>query len=314
MAFWKVKNRALLIVETPFQLLCAYEYIQRIDSEYDLFIRKSMVGINDEQIKMMITDLDLKVTAFLHVKPGCNKHLIIASLKFLFYSRRSYSQVVLGSFFSGLQQFLATLVFKKKLVLLDDGVASLLADQIIREKHPMHYSAFSLFHLDKSSYCEYLTNDFRNLSAKYLQDGPRQGSFFIGQKLVEIGAISLADYQRTVLLCAESCQDVLYYIPHRAESENTINSLSKFDNIKILHMDVAVEYYFLKNNIYPINVYSIISTALFSINCLFPSSKIVVLHPAELKRSLFVHYQLIQEEFLKISDVVFLDVDSTCAN
>ena len=124
MSLWNVKNRVLFIVETPFQLLCAYEYIQRIDSEYDLFIRKSMVGINDEQINMMITDLELKVTTFLRVKPGCKQHLIIACLKFLFYSSRSYSQVVLGSFFSGLQQFLAKLVFKKNLVLLDDGVAS----------------------------------------------------------------------------------------------------------------------------------------------------------------------------------------------
>jgi hypothetical protein len=75
----------LLFVESPFQLLNAYEAIYNFDvkNNYKLVIRLSGVKENDKQLKFLIDYLDLKNVEFVLIKS--EKKKIEDYIKIIFY-------------------------------------------------------------------------------------------------------------------------------------------------------------------------------------------------------------------------------------
>lgn len=282
----------LVIVETPFQLLCAYEYLKIKKINPKIVIRKSSVGANDLQIDSMLEDMGGLDTVQVMIRPRRVLDLLKSAFKLLPIFCVKYEEVVVGSYFSGVQMKIARLANKKNVVLLDDGVASILADKVISKKEPGVYSAFSIFPLMASCYRCVESNRFESVSAKYDCYAQEDLScFFIGQKLVDIGAIDMDSYIRAVKCCVETSNGaMLNYIPHRTESAECISMVEKIDGVRVFPTDCAIEYYMLRERIKPANVYSVISTALYSIATIYPDSKVFCVQPKQLKSSMFEHY------------------------
>jgi hypothetical protein len=84
--------------------------------------------------------------------------------------------------------------------------------------------------------------------------------------------IDYIKYIDTVLKAYPSSKIV--YIPHRQEVMSDILEyhLYQHKNVEILVPDVPIELYFLENGIEPTNVISFMTTALFVIKKMFPTS------------------------------------------
>jgi len=293
-------NKVLVLVETPFQLLCAYEYLRNSSADFSLYIRKSGVGSNDQQMSAMVKDLGLQVTKELLVRPDKRIDYIRAVLSFLLSNFHCYDKVVLGSFFSGFQRLLSSIVLKEEIVLLDDGVATLLADKIISERGGK-YSVFSIFDLNKDNYISCELNRFDSIAGEYdCEKNEEYAVFFIGQKLVDIGAMDITAYVQTLeFVVKESLGSIVHYIPHRAEGSEWLEVIKNIKGLRLLHADVAVEYFMLRNKWCPQKIYSVNSTALFTLASLFPDARAVAIIPSTLKTQMFVHHDLIMESFEK---------------
>jgi hypothetical protein len=291
-------SKVLVVVETPFQLLCAYEYLCKNPAKTSLHIRKSGVGNNDHQMNAMVKDLDIEVRKEYLVRPGNKLDYLLSVLSFYVTGFHCYDKVVLGSFFSGFQKMLASIVIKKETVLLDDGVATLLADRIIRERGGI-YSVFSIFELNKSNYVACEINRFDSIASEYdCKKNKEYSVFFIGQKLVDISAMDMASYIKVLESVVEEASGVVvHYIPHRAESSCCLESIKAVKGLQLLHADVAVEYFMLRNRWHPQAIYSVNSTALFTLASLFPDAKAVAIIPGTLKVEMFLHHDLIMDAF-----------------
>lgn len=307
-----MKLKTLILVETPLQLLCAYEYMHTHQGDFCLYVRKYGLGINDQQLDTMAKELGLKVAWTFQVKPGDKVAYAKALVYFMVSSFRVYDKVVIGSYFSGLFRVLSSIVVKKELVLLDDGVATLLADKVIKEKKTKKYSAFSIFPLDSTTYKSYQLNRFDSIAGEYACiESQDYAVFFIGQKLVDIGAIEIDAYIRVLeAVVAQAKGQTVHYVPHRTESSECIARIKKVHGIEVLYADVAIEYFMLRNGWYPQKIYSIISTALFTLASLYPKAEATSIRPSTLKTQRFVHYGMIIDALKHHSSVIkFLDVE-----
>ena len=300
-----MKSKVLIVVETPFQLLCAYEYSRKNPAAISLYVRNSGVGSNDQQMSAMVRDLKLQVKKEFLVRPGNKIDYFLSVLGFLFSGFHRYDKVVLGSFFSGFQKMLSSIVQKKEVILLDDGVATLLADKIISERGG-GYSVFSIFDLDKSNYVNYELNRFDSIAGEYdCRENEEYAVFFVGQKLVDIGAMDMVAYVRVLESAVrESSGSVVHYIPHRTESAECLEYVKKVKGLQLLHADVAVEYFMLRNKWRPRKIYSVNSTALFTLASLFPDAKAIAMIPTTLKTQMFVHHDLIMKSFERHKSIV----------
>ncbi|AHL36850.1 hypothetical protein CD58_08745 [Pseudomonas brassicacearum] len=253
----------------------------------------------------MVKDLNIKVKKEFLVRPGNKIDYFWSILGFLFSDIHWYNKVVLGSFFSGFQKLLCSIVLKKEIVLLDDGVATLLADKIINEQGG-EYSVFSIFDLDGEKYLNCEVNRFDSIAGEYdCKENEEYAVFFIGQKLVDIGAMDIAAYTRVLESAVrEAFGSVVHYIPHRTESLACLEAVKKVKGLQLLHADVAVEYFMLRNKWRPRKIYSVNSTALFTLASLFPDAKAVAIIPSTLKTQMFVHHDLIMESFERHKTIV----------
>jgi hypothetical protein len=300
-----MNDKVLILVETPFQLLCAYEYLRKNPANISLYIRNSGVGSNDQQMNAMVRDLKLQVKKEFLVRPGNKADYILSVLSFWFSGFHRYDKVVLGSFFSGFQKVLSSIVQKKEIVLLDDGVATLLADRIISERGGK-YSVFSIFDLNRKNYVNCEVNRFDSIAGEYdCKENEDYSVFFIGQKLVDIGAMDMAAYIRVLEAAVRGAPgSIVHYIPHRTESLECLEAVKEVKGLQLLHANVAVEYFMLRNKWRPQKIYSVNSTALFTLASLFPDSRAVAMIPSTLKTQMFVHHDLIMESFEKHKSIV----------
>lgn len=296
------KERILILVETPFQLLCACEYVRSHEAEYKVCIRNSGRGANDQQTKNLAEQLGMRVDQIIMAAPGDRLATSRALLKFMMSFTGRYNKVLLGTYFSGLLKNFAKLTLKTEIVLLDDGVATLLADRLIREREPLRYSVFSIFNLDPKAYVRYERHAFENIRIQAktypsLVDGESAPeALFIGQKLIDIGVIDPESYFRTISWAAERIDGRnLYYIPHRNEGAEHTAMIAEMPKVKVLHSDVAIEWLSLRNGWEPKYIFSVISTALITLSTFYPDAKSYALYPAALSRDFFPHWDLVSE-------------------
>lgn len=292
------RQRTLIVVEAPFQLLCAYEWICETRSPYELIIRLGGGSGNDAQLRAMAEDLGVTVTKWLYLEPRVDLRYVLGLRGLFRFLFRSYERVVVGSFFSGFQRLIRKITRARDVVLLDDGVATLLQEKVAAAT-PTKYSAFTIFRLDPANYRTYVHNTFQHLLSTVTAEGMNEGRvYFVGQKLVDIGALSLERYIDLLRLCVRENPGVtVHYIPHRGESEMVLEAIRKEPGVALLKIDWTIEYYMVRNHIRPARIYSVVSTALYTLATMFPSCDATSFDPEGLRREMFVHYGLIHDAF-----------------
>jgi len=279
LSYEEVLNKnVLIVVESPFQLLCAYEAIHSLKLNYKLIVRLSGHINNDQQLKQMADNLSFSNVIFIKIK---TKKDVLSLLNMtIFYIQlyfRQFDYYYFGDYLSGFLKLSSKFINRKKIFLLDDGVATLkIQQQFLQNNSPLNlYTVFDIkaMHMQKI-----LKHRFLHLTNHFKNSNIINKNIYIGENLVELSILDAKKYLDIVREVAKESKE-LFYFPHRLSSPDILNEIKKIKNISIVYPDVCIEYYVLKEGILPSKVYSILSTALFTLNILFPKSNIIAYKP-----------------------------------
>lgn len=282
----------MIIVETPLQLLCAYEYINVKNRKEKIYVRMSSKR-NDEQIINAAKILDMEIEKF-YVKMNLN--YLVVNVRFLHqylitvFMRK---ELVIGTISSRFLKLLVKLIPLKCVILLDDGIATLLEEKLSSHK----YRRFSIF---KSNNKINDKNNFSNIRSKLIeQELTDSNVYFVGQKLSEVNIMREDLYISMVAKIAKKV-DSLVYISHRGENKNKVDELKKIPKLKILNLDCPVELYFLERGVCPSLIYTHSSTSAITISLLFFKTKVKIIKGVPIDRSKFPHINLYYE-YIKLN-------------
>lgn len=284
-------KKALIIVETPLQLLCAYEAIYFFNLKYELYIRLIDNETSNKQLKYIVSKLNFKNVNYIELsgnKTLINKLKIITQIVFLKSKRTDI--YVIGDYLSGFLNLFIKTVNRKKVILLDDGVATFKIQKILRNKKKL-ISLFTMFDI-KSIENQYIyKNDFKCIKLKYNTIKKIDYNIFIGGKLVDLNLVDIKTYLAIITDAASKNSNKLIYIPHRGTSKDVLNNISKIKNLTIKPIDTSIEFYLLEKGISPTHVYSVVSTALFTLSMIFKDSFVISYKPKFLENNRQEHIE-----------------------
>lgn len=267
----------LFIVESPLQLLCAFEAIKKNSgSDYKLLLRKTQRGLNDVHLINCAKFLKLEYSTFLlrteHTKLDFLKN---SFLWFKLY-KNDYNTIYFGSFYSSFLRTIKKLLRNENIIYLDDGAATLRAQKDILEKKSLCVDWFTFFNINKLDSQKVIYHNFDYLK-KIVVKSNINSSYFIGQPVHVMTNFSKDDYIRCLSEVAKKFTRTtpLIYIPHRVEDTSFIKHIP---NIKVLTVDLPIELFFLQSHIdQPYEIYSHYSTALITLKKIFPSTNVVAI-------------------------------------
>lgn len=263
----------LLIVESPLQLLCAYEAIKsNPETPYRLLLRNNGRGSNDIHLYNCAYSLQLNYQTFL-LRPDYFKYDLLKSLPLLLsICRKEYNQVYLGSYYSSFLRALKRGLRREETYYLDDGAATLRAQLEQMKEVNSKINWFTFFNILPLQGQKIKRHSFESLRKTCIKER-KFGSYFIGQPVEIMSGYTKNQYYNSVSTIAHRFteESPLLYIPHRIEDIELIKNIS---NIKVIKPDFPLELYFLQPEIHePLEVFGFYSTALITLKKIFPNMK-----------------------------------------
>lgn len=275
----KKNKKALVLVESPFQLLCAYEAVNFFNLDYDLYVRVSRFELNNAQVKNIVEDLGMTNVCYLDFSVKKDFFTKFKMLSFIIWARfKNYDYYILGDYLSNFMKQFAKINPNKKIILLDDGVAT---HKIQRElkADSLFLTLFTMFDVVQINNQKKYVNRFEYLKKLYAK--PKYTTdIFIGAQLVDLDILPLEVYIDVIKLAIKNSKnEKIIYFPHRRTSKEVMDEITSINNIEVIFPDTAIEHYLLKNAIAPKKIYSILSTALFSLSIIFEKANIIAYKP-----------------------------------
>ncbi len=146
---------------------------------------------------------------------------------------------------------------------------------------------FTTFNLKSHDKEIIIHNDFTFFKTCYLEKAIVESSLYLlGQPLVRSNLLSESTYITYIQSIIKNYHTKIIYIPHRKEIiTNTLRSLES-DNFCIKESKGPIEILFLSQYIYPKNIVSFYSSALFNLKKIFENAQIdaIQIHPNDLLR------------------------------
>jgi hypothetical protein len=278
-----LKNKTLMIVESPLQLLAGYEAIKYYNlTSGTVILRLSGNKKNDDQIRYLVDflDLDLFDTKFVAVRS--EDRSLLDYIKFFFFIlylpiiKLFFSTYILGSFKS---KFINLLHHGKGLddryIIVDDGNVIL---EIINYKEFSECKVFTSFHHEISKVLNHVEiNNFSFVKALALSKVKSHAVIFIGSCIAELDIISDRLYLKMLecIICESklSGSDIVY-IPHRLEHRDKLNIINNLEGIKLLEIDYPIELIGVIGGLVPCKVISFYSSALVTMNIIYQCESI----------------------------------------
>ena len=239
------KTRLIAYIESPYQVLGAFEFQRQHSVDIEWVIRKSET-VNDRQIisTLDILEIDRYAVTFMP------KIVLGTSIKWIVFIFKSvFSQVLLGDPASKIGR-----LFLNKII-IDDGTFNI---QYIQKNTNKKY--WTIFDTNNKNNFDFI-NLRKKLNSYNLFKSER--SFFIGQPLSELGLISEEKYLSVLDACSKDNE--LVYFPHRRESRE---KLSKLD-VNVHFSEAPLELELLLMGELPISVIGFYSTALYTLKLLY---------------------------------------------
>ncbi|MEX6326908.1 hypothetical protein AB6F65_18790 [Providencia hangzhouensis] len=211
-----------------------------------------------------------------------------------------FKKIILGDIKSVYYQLSIRFVNKRKVIFYDDGFSSILFLKLLKENksisilNGMQNASFLkkiIFNVFFIKYKNIKINSFvfysifleksigkmkkLSLNESITTDIKRNSSIFLGGKYVDIKILSFNDYCEAINKAREISNERLVYIPHRSESPEFLNKLkSNIPTLDINVIESPIEVYLIQHKWIPNDIFSIYSTALFTVGNLFPCSKV----------------------------------------
>ena len=261
--------RAYLFVESPFQLLNAYEAITYFKlKQYRFYIRLSGNQANDTQIKYLIERFKIKKDAivFIHIH-SMNKQisdvlkLLFYRIRFLFTANIDY--VFIGNYESRFFKLILRQFQREKIVLLDDGTQTISIQKQFSDNN--FYDIFSMYDLKPYKEQNIYPNSFNMVKNTVNTKITDNYILFFGTKLYEEGIINKEHYINLMNKISQYFKDKkILYVTHRGEEESKLEQIGLLQNITVTSFDYPVELFGFYNNNLPEYTASFYSAALYS--------------------------------------------------
>lgn len=275
--YCKAKN--IVLVESPLQLINAYEALHYYRTKNTvMFVRYSNLQSNDKQIDKLLSILrfpDVQVIKF-RINPAKKNVYDIFNffkvLLFAIYLNPSVGRVFVGNYDSGFFSVILKFIpSNAKIVLLDDGNKSIRLNKELNENSSMEF--FTTFNLSSFNSHNIVYNDYPQIktlvSAGIILD---KSVLFVGSGMAEIGIVSEEYYLELMADISNHYAEYgfnIIYIPHRAESSEKLNLMSKYFDFEIRHLDYPIELFGLFNGFSPFIVSSFCSTAIITLRNIY---------------------------------------------
>lgn len=263
--------RDLFLVESPLQLLCAYEFLGRGESDFLLVVRLNGNSRNDEQMIVVADLLDLPYLPLKVSPESFFKDSLVESPALLKICSQRYRSIFIGSFFSRYFSLIRKCLRFDNLYMLDDGVATFLAQMRMNESNKT-YDIATFFDVHPLEGQRKISHSFERIRSRF-QSYDEAYSVFVGQPLVDRGMLTSEAYLYLVRAALDRSDAPLRYFPHRSESSSVLETVSSIPGVTIVKTDLCIELHLLKNKVRPSTVFSSVSSALFSLSSIFPDAK-----------------------------------------
>jgi hypothetical protein len=264
--------KSLLFIESPLQLLNAFEAIEKFQlKDYSTIIRLSNIEKNDKQMKFLVDKLDIKNVLYITI--NIKNRTIIDYMKIFFYRVKyifaKLDQIFIGNYDSGFLQFIMKQFNQNNIVLLDDGAKSIDIQKKFTEQS--NYNLFTMYNFKPFNSQILYKNNYRALKMK-LNDLIIDADtiMFLGLKLCEIGIITEDYYIEKIKQIAYLYSDYkILYISHREEKKSKLEKIRNISNIIVKELDYPIELYGLYEDVIPYKVASFYSTALYTMKNIY---------------------------------------------
>jgi hypothetical protein len=265
-------EKSLLFVESPLQLLNAYEAINKFNLiNYKIVIRLSSEELNDKQMKNIVNYLKIDNISYILIK---TKNRTIFDYAKLIFNRIQYlftkvDKVFIGNYHSGFLNLIMKQFNKKKIILLDDGSKTIAIQNDFTENN--FYNIFSMYDIKAILNQKIYKNEYSCITKICKNKETRnQDILFLGMKLSEYGIISEEYYMELITKISNYYNDKnIIYIPHRGESQKKLSLIEEYKNISIKYLEYPVELYGLYEDTIPYKVASFYSTALLTMKNIY---------------------------------------------
>lgn len=289
------KNKALFILNSPFQALCASEAILHYgisEAHFLLFESKIVVDKTLPLVK------DFGECHLIHAENGGTSATIEALRNQRIHER--YSTIFVGDYYSYIQYVSAIYMAKPgaNIIYLDDGNSTLLIGPPVslkrgrsrREKiyycfwdfqlklKRINKSLFTIFEFRDGCPLKTERNSFASLT---IQEKEKRGVYVIGTNsdAMSFKDVSYADELKilsTYIISLYPNEDV-FYCPHRGDSHDYTEVIKDL-GWKLFDTKYSVEIDFVKKGIYPLTILGFGSTALLTLRRLYQDSVISTIY------------------------------------
>jgi hypothetical protein len=273
-------SKNILIVESPFQVICAVEAIKYYELGDDFQLVTRLTGTSaDRQLISTVKFYNIDEARVHYIRVSLKKGFLDAikiTYWLVFFSFKKIDTIFVGNYDSKFINFILRGVNEHKKILLDDGIKTL---TWVANKKYIDYVWFSCFNIEGHGLLKVDKNGFKYLKGLVEERCDSEFDFFIGSPIVEVGLLNLSVYISVIksVIKNNGCRRLIY-IAHRRESEEKIEELRPF--IDVLCLDYPIELFCAKNS-KPKKFYSLYSTALITLKLLY-DVKCIAIRPNEL--------------------------------
>lgn len=287
-------GKTLFLVASPFQCLCMFEAIEYFKiHDYDVLVTYSD-NFSIGKVEMLLNENNIR---FSKIKVS---HLFFGVIPVLFSKHKFYKNIFIGYLYSESTKALAYIfaAFKAKIFILDDGTQALSFFSSSPRKITYKFSIklvlffykilafvkllkkpifFTIFNVTSKKY-EIVNNPFVLLKSRRIE-GEKKGVYIIGTNSSKLKLKDLAYEHYLKALCNNIIQrypdEKIFYCPHRGDQNlEIIYSQCAKLNIDIFETEIAVEYDFIENNIFPKLIVGFTSNALYTLQILFDETAV----------------------------------------
>jgi len=299
----------LFMIEAPFQFVSATQAARStVLGSNILLIRLTGRERNDAQVLSLLNKsgyqwkriLFIDTTNFLKLA-----YQLLMLKATLLFENKNVNVLAFGDFYSYFSRFFYKLFSYNELWFLDDGIASLNLYRSkgkgleVKPEHLQSKKVRSYFRkannfksktiilktfLNINSMKPFVVDNIDLMDAFLAEKLPDQSKdnkvvYFLGAKLVEAGFLNRIEYWSICERVAQKFSNKkVIYLPHRQESECSVNEISEHFDFDVLRPSLPVEFYLCQLKSIPGEVISICSAALCTIPEVFPEIHVSVIN------------------------------------
>lgn len=292
----------LFFITSPLQLINATEAKEYFRTKNNILvvIFTEYSSKNRNQISNLINEAAWDKVIRFDLRNAHSKTTFFQQIKLVkMLSKHPYEHVFCGNL-SSIGKMIIANVSKKKVFLLDDGAVTInhyLSEIGQDQSKPYSFkkqirnlrfnifglnttlkdsiNLFTSYHFKPRKNEQIVFNDLSYFKNTFLSHTiPDETVYLLGQPLADIQLISHVTYIDYIQKILRYYEHKIIYIPHRAEIVSEDLKALQNDHFTIQDINQPIELEFISLKKYPKQICSFYSSALFTLNILYPESKI----------------------------------------